>query len=84
MIVDGMKECSIIGGSIFKEIKSDDRVTPDLTYCLYCKVINPINEYGKIYNTDIDYRIPLDCINGNSIKQCPACKRIYILKDPTE
>jgi len=79
-MIDGMKECEYVGGLIFDKIKTDHRVTPDLVYCLYCKVTT--NENNSI--RDIPYKITLDCINGNVFKQCPACKRIYILKDPTE
>ena len=66
-----------VGGLIFSRIKSDERVTSDLNYCLYCKVSH--NEDGK--HLDINYNIPLDCISGSAIKQCPACKTFYILSE---
>lgn len=65
-----------IGGSIFNNIRVDERVTKDLDHCLFCEV------YSE--GTVILYKIPLDCINGNMFKQCPACKKIYILKDILE
>lgn len=76
---------TLVGGSIFSKIKSDPNVIPGLSVCLYCKV----SQSGKHsdsggWHKEIDYSIPLDCINGADIKQCPACKTIYILKDPTE
>lgn len=74
-----------VGGSIFKDIRTDERVTPDLYYCLYCKVSQTTKlDGGSFAMKDIDYKIPLDCINGAVIKQCPACKTIYILGDPTK
>ncbi len=75
-----MREKSIVVGKIFGEIKSDERVTPDLSYCIYCEVIQSKENSFR----NIEYRIPLDCINGNKVKQCPACKTIYIMRDPTE
>jgi len=72
-----------IGGSIFSKIESDDRVVPGLQHCLHCKVSQSGTNKENWYK-DIDYKIPLDCINGDSIKQCPACKKIYILSNPTK
>jgi len=70
-----------VGGKIFKEIKSDERVTSDLVDCLYCQVVQ---HYDSIHK-DIKYRIPLISLTtDNSMKQCPACKAIYILGDPTK
>ncbi len=75
----------LVGGKIFSDIQTDDRVTPDLRDCLYCIV-----ETGYIgdrsinqINKKLDYKIPLDN-TSKWMKQCPACKRIYILKDPRE
>ena len=69
-----------IGGSIFGIIKFDVRVVPDLNECLFCSVSQIENSSIR----DINYKIPLNCINGADTKQCPACKIIYILKDPTQ
>jgi len=75
----------IVGGKIFSTIKSDPGVVPDLSFCLYCRVSQNKHEVdGKFSHRDIDYRIPLNCISGDAIKQCPACKTVYILRDPTE
>jgi len=75
----------IVGGKIFSTIKSDPGVVPSLEFCLYCRVShNRHEEGGKFSHKDIDYRIPLNCIAGDAIKQCPACKTIYLLKDPSE
>ncbi len=79
-----MREESIVGGSIFKEIKSDERVTQDLAYCLYCRISHTKPDGDKFSHKDINYKIPLDSLTGDYIKQCPACKTIYILKDPIE
>lgn len=75
-----------VGGKIFKNIKSDERVNENLSECLYCRVSQSRSEgESKLFSIkDIPYQIPLDCISGNSIKQCPACKTIYLLKDPTD
>jgi len=67
-----------IGGKIFENIIVDERVTPDLNHCIYCIVTSSRKPNG-IKSTD--YKIPLDCIDGAMMKQCPACKAIYILKD---
>lgn len=72
----------IIGGKIFSEIKSDPRVTPDLDECLYCEVRTVNSDDSRIANDLLSYKIPLDN-TSHFMKQCPACKRIYILKDPT-
>lgn len=77
-------EENFVGNQFFSKIKSDDRVTKDLGYCLYCKVSQSGVVDAKNWFKDIDYKIPLDCINGAAIKQCPACRTIYILKDPTD
>lgn len=74
-----------VGSKIYDKIQTDARVTPDLNYCLYCKVTT--DKAGDVQDADsrvrpLDYKIPLDCINGNGFKQCPACKRIYILSNP--
>lgn len=62
-------------GKTYAALKVDDRVTPELDSCLYCVV----------YDTDkcvnLPYKMPLDCCNGASIKQCPACRRVYVLKE---
>lgn len=75
-------EEQLIGSKIFKDIAFDDRVTKDLDHCIYCTVTskNPNSEGIKT----LTYKIPLNCIKGSDIKQCPACKKIYILKDPME
>lgn len=73
-----MPEETFIGGKLFSSIEIDDRVTSDLSYCLYCKTTNN-NPNGSL--TATGYLIPLDCIKGNAFKQCPSCKRVYILKD---
>ena len=76
-----------IGGSIFGKIETDDRITPDLTYCLYCYVNSASKSKGLASGTsirdNINYKIPLDDLRAG-IKQCPACKRIFILKNPIE
>lgn len=74
----------LIGNKLFSDIKIDDRVTRDLSYCIYCKVSQSGTDNNRSWFKDIDYKIPLDCVRGSDIKQCPACKFIYILKDPTE
>lgn len=80
-----MNEYQLVGGRIYKNIEADERVTPDLAYCLFCKVSQSgTNDDGKSWYKDIDYKIPLNCVNGNSIKECPACKKIYILRDRIE
>lgn len=66
-----------IGGNIFDKIQTDPRVTSDLAHCLYCRV-------SSQYIGDLEYKIPLNCINGNIFKECPACKRIYVLSNPIE
>lgn len=60
-----------VGGRVFDKIQTDHRVVPGLDHCIFCDV------------RDVPtYRIPLDCIKGDAMKQCPACKRIYVLTDP--
>lgn len=78
MSFDGMKEEELVGGKIFDKIQTDERVTPDLRDCLYCTVTSR-NPNGSI--TPQFYNIPLNSIASN-LKQCPACKRIYILNGP--
>ena len=78
-----MENQNFVGIPIFGAIKTDERITPDLIYCLYCKISQSGSTDGKNWYKDIDYKIPLDCIKGKEIKQCPACKIIYILTDPT-
>jgi hypothetical protein len=74
-----------VGGKIFSSIKSDDRVTSQLDVCLYCEVKQSGNDNGSNWHKDIYYKIPLRCVDNHShIKQCPACKTIYILSDPTK
>lgn len=69
-----------VAAKIFDRIQIDDRVTKDLTYCLYCYVQTPsVDNISTINPTN--YKIQLNCINGSDFKQCPSCKRIYILKD---
>lgn len=70
-----------VGGKIFENIEVDDRITPDLDKCIYCYVAS--HNLDKSV-TKLDYKIPLNCIHGSMIKQCPACKRIYVLKDILE
>lgn len=68
---------SLVGGSMFKDVIVDDRVTKDLDHCIYCSV------YNSRTNTTLTYKIPLIKLR-DMFKQCPACNAIYILKDPTE
>lgn len=79
MSFDGLKEEEYVGGKIFSNIQVDDRVTKNLQNCLYCKVISRSQDG---ITTTLQYEIPLNCINGADFKQCPVCKRIYILMDP--
>lgn len=67
-----------VAGKFYRNIEVDDRVTPDLNYCIYCRVTSHDKD-GSIET--LDYKISLDCLNGDAIKQCPSCRRIYILKD---
>lgn len=64
----------VVGGKVFEKIIIDDRVNPNLQFCLYCKVVSerPL----------ADSRISLNCVNGTVMKQCPCCKVIYILSSP--
>lgn len=75
---------NFVGSGMFKLIKSDERVTEDLDYCLYCNVSQSGTSDNSHRHKEIDYKIPLNCINGHDVKQCPACKTIYILRDPTQ
>ena len=70
----------MVGGLIYSHINYDERVTPDLSKCIYCVV----TWRDKNASRPTGYDIPLDCIQGNKVKQCPACKTIFILRDPTE
>ena len=69
-----------VGGKFYKNIEVDDRVTPDLSECLYCYVTSS-SRGPNTFKTGINYRIPLDSLSPG-FKQCPACKIIYILTDP--
>ena len=75
------------GGSIFGKIEVDDRITPDLTHCLYCYVMsnykNNFPSNGVRIKDNINYKILLDPIK-TGIKRCPACMRVYILTNPIE
>lgn len=75
-----------VGGKMFENIKIDSRVTPELQSCLYCSVTSHERSDDGVKHgiENTNYEIKLDCIQGNSVKQCPACKRIYLLKDPTQ
>lgn len=73
-----LKKEEVIGGKFFKDIIADDRVTSDLAYCLFCNVTSH-NPNGSMSSPG--YRIPLDSIN-TGVKQCPSCKRIYLLNEP--
>lgn len=73
-----------VGATIFREVRTDTRVVEDLKECLYCEVRTysagnerSINEASQL----LAYKIPLDN-TSHFMKQCPACKKIYILKDP--
>ena len=77
-------EPEYVGSKIFDKIMSDSRVTEDLSECLYCEVIS--HYAGEIRDVTaeprkLNYKIPLNNLSDFA-KQCPACKRIYILKDP--
>ena len=73
-----------VGSKIFDKIVSDTRVTEDLSECLYCFVMT--SNSGDIHSENekskrLPYKIPLNN-TSHFAKQCPACLRIYILKDP--
>lgn len=75
------EEQRFVAGTIFDKIEVDPGVIPNLQYCLYCRVID------NKTNNDSNYQIPLKGLNGDDdfkFKQCPSCKRIYILGDPTK
>lgn len=67
-----------IGGTIFEGIEIDEGVTPDLKHCLRC-IVRSKNKNGQII--ELDYKIPLDAVGKGYMWQCPACERIYLLKD---
>ncbi len=72
----------LVGGRMFQDLQVDDRVTKDLAFCLYCTVTTsyPSKDSRAVdRHKSLDYKIGLDCISGDAMKQCPACKRIYIL-----
>lgn len=63
----------LVGGPLFANIKSDTRVTPDLTECIYCVVTDTED------NSILDGKIKLqECGKSGKMKQCPMCKRIYV------
>jgi hypothetical protein len=66
----------LVAGSFYKNLTVDERVNSDLRHCLYCYV-NSRRKDGTMVKTD--FKISLDSIGGDSIKQCPACKVVYIL-----
>lgn len=75
-----MTDTKFVGSKIFEKIETDERVTPTLKYCLYCKV----SSHGKDSRyMETDYQIELKPLT-EGIRQCPACKRVYILSDPTK
>lgn len=74
---------TIIAGKLFSDIRVDERVTRELNHCLYCRV-SQSGSGDEHWHKDINYKIPLECINGSAIKQCPACRFVYILRGPVE
>lgn len=70
-----MSDERYVASKVYDRIKTDPRVNKDLNHCLYCMVVDSASR------DEIRYDIPLDsCASG--FKQCPACKRIYILSEP--
>ncbi len=75
-----MTDTKFVGSKVFEKIETDERVTSTLKYCLYCKV----SSYGKDKSfAETGFQIELRTLT-EGIKQCPACKRVYILSDPTK
>ena len=75
-----MENVKYIGGKVFENIEVDERVNSNLIHCLYCKVTSHSKD-RSISNTD--YQIGLMHLDSG-IRQCPACKRVYITTDPTK
>ena len=75
-----MSEQQYVAGPVFSKIETDSRVTPDLMHCIYCYVTCRDGD-SRVKQTD--YKILLET-RSEGTKQCPSCKKIYILKDPTE
>ncbi len=69
----------LIASKLFENIKIDDRVHPELSHCLYCYV----NSKEDSIMDNIPYKIQLDTLTANT-KQCPACKRVYLLHSKLE
>lgn len=78
-----IEDVKVVGGIFFADVKSDERVTSELQHCLYCNVKTFDNKYNS-YPRPLDYLIPLEVIGDGSIKRCPACHTIYLIKNPTE
>lgn len=66
-----------VASNLFKNIVINDKVTPNLSTCLYCYVWVSCGE-NKI--ADSNYRIPLETLNEH-FKRCPSCSKIYIVSD---
>lgn len=71
-----MPEDKFVANDLFKGIELDNRVNRYLSECLYCYVNT---EHGDTV-LGTDYKIALREIQ-TGFKQCPACKRIYIVGD---
>lgn len=79
-----MNEPEYVRSKIFSKIATDNRVNPELEHCLYCLIQTQSAGDFKAQNESpkgLPYKIPLKIISEFA-KQCPACNRIYILKDP--
>jgi len=69
-----------VGSNIFGDVRTDSRVNPDTTECLYCVVYTSDSgdKQSKVANHRVEYKIPLDSIS-EGFRQCPACKKVYIV-----
>lgn len=57
---------------IFADLVTDDRVTPFLGFCLYCRVPEGLDSHVRLRSV------------LRWVRQCPRCQRVYIIGEPTE
>jgi hypothetical protein len=79
-----MNEPEYVGSKIFGKIATDNRVNKELKDCLYCEVRTTLAGDVQSSNAEpekLPYKIPLND-TSKIAKQCPACKRIYLMEDP--
>lgn len=59
-------------------IETNDKINKYIKYCLYCFTNDRAGDPWKVPIEVRTYNVELTTLT-NQAKQCPACKRVYIL-----